>query len=296
MKSTQYSEKVLDHFRNPRNVGVLEGDDVAVGRVGNPVCGDLMEMYVRIQDDRIVDIKFQTFGCGSAIATSSMITELVKGKTLDEALQITRADVADALDGLPPIKMHCSNLAADALHDAIKNWRSGKKLTPLSAEEAAAATGESCTGVQAAEALVEAVSEAASAAGAGRAEPPVAAATFLVEGARELAGKGVYFQVGDPATFEDKRVLVVDKGPDSARLALDLIKVTPRVVFVTELDRLALPEDLIGELKRSDVKLLYRSRLLAVQGEGEVEKVLIHDLEEDNDYELFVDTVVLLEK
>ncbi len=125
MKSTQYSEKTLDHFRNPRNVGTLEGDDVAVGRVGNPVCGDLMEMYVRVKDDRIDDIKFQTFGCGSAVATSSMITELVMGKTLDEALEVTRADVADALDGLPPIKMHCSNLAADALHDAIKNWRSG---------------------------------------------------------------------------------------------------------------------------------------------------------------------------
>ena len=102
MKSTQYSEKTLDHFRNPRNVGTLEGDDVAVGRVGNPVCGDLMEMYVRIKDDRIDDIKFQTFGCGSAVATSSMITELVMGMTLDEALEVTRADVADALDGLPP--------------------------------------------------------------------------------------------------------------------------------------------------------------------------------------------------
>ena len=95
------------------------------GRVGNPVCGDLMEMYVRVKDDRIADIKFQTFGCGSAVATSSMITELVMGKTLDEALEVTRADVADALDGLPPVKMHCSNLAADALHDAINNWRSG---------------------------------------------------------------------------------------------------------------------------------------------------------------------------
>ena len=135
MKSTQYSEKTLDHFRNPRNVGTLEGDDVAVGRVGNPVCGDLMEMYVRVRDDRIEDIKFQTFGCGSAVATSSMITELVMGKTLDEALEVTRADVADALDGLPPVKMHCSNLAADALHDAIKNWRSGSRLQPLSAEE-----------------------------------------------------------------------------------------------------------------------------------------------------------------
>ena len=122
MKSTSYSEKTLDHFRNPRNVGTLEGDDVAVGRVGNPVCGDIMEMYLRIKDDRIVDIKFQTFGCGSAVATSSMTTELVLGMTLDEALEVTRKDVAEALDGLPPIKMHCSNLAADALHAAIKDY------------------------------------------------------------------------------------------------------------------------------------------------------------------------------
>ncbi len=136
MKSTSYSEKTLDHFRNPRNVGMLEGDDVAVGRVGNPVCGDIMEMYLRIKDDRIADIKFQTFGCGSAVATSSMTTELVKGMTLDEALDVTRKDVAEALDGLPPIKMHCSNLAADALHDAIKNWRAGIHLEPSTPEEA----------------------------------------------------------------------------------------------------------------------------------------------------------------
>jgi len=161
MKSTQYSEKTLDHFRNPRNVGTLEGDDVAVGRVGNPVCGDLMEMYVRVKDDRIDDIKFQTFGCGSAVATSSMITELVMGKTLDEALEVSRADVADALDGLPPIKMHCSNLAADALHDAIKNWRSGKRLKPLGAEEIAAAGVGCATATEGVVAAVPAGTEAA---------------------------------------------------------------------------------------------------------------------------------------
>ena len=99
MKSTQYSEKVLDHFRNPRNVGTMEGEDVSWGEVGNPVCGDLMRMYIKVADDKIADIKFQTFGCGSAIATSSMITEMVKGKTLDEALKVTRQDVADELDG-----------------------------------------------------------------------------------------------------------------------------------------------------------------------------------------------------
>jgi len=117
-----YSEKVLDHFKNPRNVGELEDAD-AEGTVGNPVCGDMMTMYIKVKDDRIEDVKFKTFGCGAAIATSSMTTELAKGKTLDEALEISRQDVADALDGLPPVKMHCSNLAADALHEAIKSYK-----------------------------------------------------------------------------------------------------------------------------------------------------------------------------
>jgi len=117
-----YSEKVLEHFRNPRNVGELENPD-GVGVEGNPVCGDLMEIQIKVEDDRITDIRFKTFGCGSAIATSSMVTELAKGKTLDEALEITRQTVADELDGLPKQKMHCSNLAADALHKAIEDYR-----------------------------------------------------------------------------------------------------------------------------------------------------------------------------
>jgi len=117
-----YSEKVLDHFKNPRNVGELEDAD-AEGTVGNPVCGDMMTMYIKVKDDRIEDVKFKTFGCGAAIATSSMTTELAKGKTLDEALEISRKDVADALDGLPLVKMHCSNLAADALHEAINSYK-----------------------------------------------------------------------------------------------------------------------------------------------------------------------------
>ena len=117
-----YSEKVLDHFRNPRNVGELENPD-GVGVEGNPVCGDLMEIHINVEDDRITDIRFKTFGCGSAIDTSSMVTELAKGMTLDEALEITRQTVADELDGLPPQKMHCSNLAADALHKAIEDYR-----------------------------------------------------------------------------------------------------------------------------------------------------------------------------
>ena len=115
-----YSDKVMDHFRNPRNVGEIP-DASGVGTVGNPVCGDVMTVYIKVKDDRLVDIKFKTFGCGAAIATSSMITELAKGKTLEDALKVTRKDIADALDGLPPVKMHCSNLAADALHAAIQD-------------------------------------------------------------------------------------------------------------------------------------------------------------------------------
>jgi len=120
-----YSEKVLDHFRNPRNVGEIEDAD-GVGTVGNPVCGDMMSIYIKVEDEKISDIKFKTFGCGAAIATTSMTTELAKGKTLDEAMEITRQDVADELGGLPPVKMHCSNLAADALHEAIKDYREKK--------------------------------------------------------------------------------------------------------------------------------------------------------------------------
>jgi nitrogen fixation NifU-like protein len=116
-----YTEKVMEHFKNPRNVGEIPDAD-GVGTVGNPVCGDLMTIYIKVKDNRLLDIKFKTFGCGSAIATSSMITELAKGKTLEEGLKITRANVADELGGLPAVKMHCSNLAADALHAAIEDY------------------------------------------------------------------------------------------------------------------------------------------------------------------------------
>jgi nitrogen fixation NifU-like protein len=126
MADIAYSKKVLDHFMNPRNVGVIDDAD-GHGKVGNPVCGDLMEMYIRVKDDVITDIKFKTFGCGSAIATSSMVTEMARGKHIDEALKLTRNDVATELDGLPPVKMHCSNLAADALHAAIKDYKEKKE-------------------------------------------------------------------------------------------------------------------------------------------------------------------------
>ncbi len=124
-----YSEKVMDHFRNPRNVGVIEDAD-GVGEVGNPVCGDIMKIYLRIKDNRIVDAKFQTFGCGAAIASSSMATELVKGKTLEEAWEISNRAVAEALEGLPPIKMHCSVLAEEGIHKAINDYRQKQGLAP----------------------------------------------------------------------------------------------------------------------------------------------------------------------
>ncbi len=123
-----YSEKVMDHFSNPRNVGEIEKPD-GVGQVGNPVCGDVMKLTVKIDNGKIGDVKFKTFGCGAAVATSSMITELVKGKTIKEALAISNKVVADALDGLPPQKMHCSNLAADALHLAIDDYEAKKEST-----------------------------------------------------------------------------------------------------------------------------------------------------------------------
>jgi nitrogen fixation NifU-like protein len=123
-----YSEKVMEHFRNPRNVGEIPDAD-GVGTVGNPVCGDMMTIYIKVKDNRVDDIKFKTFGCGAAVATSSMITELAKGKTLDEAMTITRSDVASSLGGLPTVKMHCSNLAADALHEAIKDYQKKEAKT-----------------------------------------------------------------------------------------------------------------------------------------------------------------------
>jgi len=126
MASVGYSKKVMEHFMNPRNVGVIENPD-GYGKVGNPVCGDVMEIFIKVKEDKITDIKFRTFGCGSAIATSSMVTELAKGKHVDEAVKITRADVANELDGLPAQKMHCSNLAADALHEAIKDYKNRKQ-------------------------------------------------------------------------------------------------------------------------------------------------------------------------
>ncbi|HKI49944.1 MAG TPA: iron-sulfur cluster assembly scaffold protein [Desulfobacteria bacterium] len=264
MKSTDYSEKTLDHFRNPRNAGILEGDNVAMGRVGNPVCGDLMEIYIAVEDDHIKDIKFQTFGCGSAVATSSMVTELVKGMSLDDALKVTRDDVADALEGLPPIKMHCSNLAADALHAAIRNWREGKSPKEIGSEFPLY-VNKHCNPPE---------------------EP--------IEGESEFLGKGVYNSADDSNLFKDKRVLVSDMGGvASAELAMDLTKHTGRVIFITPAKETEIHPDIKGRLKRSDVKALFESELLKIMGSGEVEKVLVNDLDEDQEYELFVDVVVI---
>ena len=127
-----YSEKVMDHFQNPRNVGKMDDAD-GVGEVGNAVCGDIMKMYIKVKDGIITDVKFNTFGCGSAIATSSMATEMIKGKPIEEALRLSNKAVAEALDGLPPVKMHCSVLAEEALRSAIADYykRLGKDPTEI---------------------------------------------------------------------------------------------------------------------------------------------------------------------
>ena len=142
-----YNKTVMDHFRNPRNVGVIEDAD-GVGEVGNPLCGDMMTIYLKIDDERIDDIKFQTFGCGSAIAVSSMLTEIAKGKSLEEAKKITNKDVAEALEGLPKNKLHCSNLGADALQMAIKDYEDRKagitRPEPARKEEHEHSHGEQC--------------------------------------------------------------------------------------------------------------------------------------------------------
>jgi hypothetical protein len=227
-----------------------------------------MYMYIRVSDDRIADIKFQTFGCGSAVATSSMTTELVKGMTLDEAMKVTRGDVADALDGLPPIKMHCSNLAADALHDAIKSWREGRRgetPEPPKAGEFSSSCGLPVT------------------------KPPA------IEGAEALLGKGVYRRVDDPKAFVDKRVLIVDRGKPSVDVALDLTRHTGRVIFISSTKEPSSRDDPRALLKRSDVKVIYEAEPIAILGEGEVEKVRVHDLNENEEYELFIDAVVILD-
>ncbi len=261
MKSTKYSEKVLDHFRHPRNVGTLDTDepDVAYGKVGNPTCGDIMEMFIRIDDDKITEAKFRTFGCGSAIATTSMTTEMVVGMTLDEAMKLTRQDVADELDGLPPIKMHCSNLAADALHEAIKNYRKGR-------------------GEHVEEEEMESISYSA-----------------CLIGQEEFMDKGVFTSITDLDDFKDMRTIVLHSGDESVNAALELTDVTDRVILLTPEKEVETTDELSEELRNSSIKVLSESKLLEIRGEFEVEKVLIRNLDEDEDYELFVDAVLIIE-
>lgn len=274
MKSTNYSEKVMDHFRNPRNQGHLLGDDVGWGRVGNPVCGDLMDIYIRVKDDVIVEIKFETFGCGSAVATSSMITEMVKGKTLDEAYEVTKAEVAEELDGLPPIKMHCSNLAADALKKAIDNWRKGLRVGEKLPEEP----------------------ELVSACASSEVAKKIAEMNKVIIGLEEYKGKGIFNYVDKYEDFSGLRTLILFNGDKSVEVALKLTEHTNRVILVTE-DVVVKTEDLAlkKELKTSAVKVLTQSEVLRIAGEGEVEKVELLELDEKDKFELFVDAVIVLE-
>lgn len=263
MSVHKYTDKVMDHFRNPRNVGSIENPD-GYGKVGNPVCGDLMEIFLKIGkndkgEDIIDDIKFRTFGCGSAVSTSSMVTEMAKGMTLDKAYNITRSDVAEELDGLPPIKMHCSNLAADALKAAINNYREGTKPE------------------------VEVVTSCQ-------------LEVRVILGVDEFKGKGVYTEVPDLEELREKRTLIVDTGDDSLELALKLTEYTGRVIVVTSAKEIPGTVEIVKKLKQSDVKILQQSEINEIKGElDEVEKVVIHDFDEDENYELFVDAVIILD-
>ena len=275
MKSTNYSDKVMDHFRNPRNQGHLLGEDVGWGRVGNPVCGDLMDIYIRVQNDIIIDVKFQTFGCGSAVATSSMITEMVKGKTLDQAYEVTKAEVAEELDGLPPIKMHCSNLAADALKKAIDNWREGFRVGDKLPDEPA---------------LV-------SACASSEVAKKIASLSKTIVGLEEYKGKGVFNYVDKYEDFKGVRTLILFNGDKSVEVALKLTEHTNRVILVTEEVSIKTEDpSLKKELKVSAVKVLTQSELLKIDGEGEVEKVKLLELDDKDEFELFVDAVIVLEK
>mgnify|MGYP005848089155 CR=1 FL=1 len=265
MKSTQYSEKVMDHFKNPRNVGSLEGENVAVGRVGNPVCGDLMEIYIKVADDKIEDIKFQTFGCGSAIATSSMITEIVKGKTLDEAMKVTRKDVADELDGLPPIKMHCSNLAADALHAAIKTWREkqfGKQQAQSSSEKSEQSDPDHDD--------------------------------KAIFGLHQYLDKGIYMDPLELSNFKDQRIIIIEQHKEALDIALKLTQYTDRVVLITKEKELLIDEETKKRISISKIKVLYQSKILEFSGEGDLEKVKILNLDENEEYYLFTDSVIIM--
>ena len=223
-----------------------------------------MEMFIKVGknekgEETIDDIKFRTFGCGSAVSTSSMTTEMAKGMTLDDAYKITRSDVAEELDGLPPIKMHCSNLASDALKAAINNYREGTKPE------------------------VEVITSCQ-------------LEVKVILGVDEFKGKGVYLETPNLEELRDKRVLIVDTGDDSLELALKLTEYTGRVIVATSAKEIPGTVEIAKKLKQSDVKLLQQSEVNEVKGElDEVDKVVIHDFDEDDNYELFVDAVIILD-
>lgn len=374
LKPTQYSEKVKEHFKNPKNVGEIESPD-GEGMVGNPLCGDMMKMTIKVSEDgRLEDIKFKTYGCGSAIATSSMITEMAKGMTLDEALKITRRDVADELEGLPPIKMHCSNLAADALHAAIEDYLArkereevGVKAKPedafdydvivigggpagLTAAIQAASRGLSVVvfegkswggvlstiypnkkimnfpglpdntlgrdfvtnlltqardfGVEMKNEFVNEVTPdkiVKTSMGEYRARSVIVATGTLplacgIPGESDLTkgDKGVYYYVTYPEKFMGKRVLVYGNGEQALESALALENIADKLTFAyKEKDIVGIDRD-IKAVKRSDrIKLLSETELVKIEGENTVEKVVLHDLDEDEDFDLVVDMVVL---
>lgn len=374
MKPTQYTEKVKEHFKNPKNVGEIKDAD-GVGMVGNPLCGDMMQMSIKVSEDgRLEDIKFKTYGCGSAIATSSMITEMAKGMTLEEALKITRKDVADELEGLPPIKMHCSNLAADALHAAIQDYLQHKErgeIGPRAKAEGAfnydvivigggpagltaaiqiasrglsvvVFEGKSWGGVlstlypnkkilnfpglpentlgrdfvtsllkQARDLGVELKNEfvnevstdkvVKTAMGEYHARAVIIATGTLplacgISGETEFSDgdKGVYYYVTYPEKFMGKRVLVYGNGEQALESAQALENIADKLTFAYKEKNLVGSDKAIKTVKRSDrIKLLANTELVKIEGTDTVEKVVLHDLGEDEDFELVVDKVVL---
>ena len=374
MKPTQYSKKVKEHFKDPKNVGEIENPD-GEGMVGNPLCGDMMKMTIKVtKGGKLEDIKFKTYGCGSAIATSSMITEMAKGMPLDEALKITRKDVADELEGLPPIKMHCSNLAADALHAAIEDYLKRKERGEVGPREKAegafdydvVVVGGGPAGITAAiqaasRGLSVVVFEGKSWGGVLSTVYPNKRilnfpglpdntlgrdfVTTLLTQARDLgvdmrnefvnevspdkvvktgmgeyraraviiatgtlplacgilgesdftkAEKGVYYYVTYPEKFMGKRVLVYGNGEQALESALALENIADKLTFAyKEKDLVGLNKD-IKAVKRSDrIKLLAKTDLVKMEGTDTVEKVVLHDLDEDEDFDLVVDMVVL---
>lgn len=369
-----YSDKVKEHFRNPRNVGTIKDAD-AVGRVGNPVCGDVMEIQLKVEDNIITDIKFQTFGCASAIATSSMITEMAKGKTLDEALEITRNDVADELDGLPPIKMHCSNLAADALHSAIEDYMEKQKNDELKLGEneydvgiiGGGAAGLSAASMSSYMGLKTVIFEGGSWGGMLtrfcpdklienypgltdkitphklidsllndvkkqhvdlkpeyvnelemneqfkilRADSGTYKVKIIVLASGSYPEKsgisgidkfatddgGVFYMTTDPSKLTDKRVLVYGKGYNAVSAARCLENIAGSITLVTEDESFTVPEQEMDKLKGVEgLKILTSMFLEEIQGRTKVEKVSLHDVGEDEMFEIYVDAVVLATK